>query len=414
MSIGTTTVIRRAFGELEKETLDTLRSVAVRRTYPPETVLCHQGEIEHTFYVVVEGNVAITQELEDGEERFLGLIGPNGYFGEMGLIDDSPRIANCITVAPTTVLEVTEEMFDKFLEQSPLLAYAVLERILATARKLDRLALADLQQKNEELAKAYTDLQAAQARIVEQERLEHEMELAAEVQRSLLPARLPQFPDYRFAAYLQPARQVGGDFYDVIKIDSEHVGLLIADVADKGVHASLFMAVTRTLFLQEGKRSLSPAQVALAVHQGMLDVASSADFFVTAFYGLLHRPSGRLTYVRAAHERPLLYRPGQPVEALAGGGRFLGMLPELQLEEYTVQLRAGDRLVLFSDGVTDAINPGDEQYGGQRLAAALVAGGQLSAAALVRHIAADVARWSQGAPAFDDLTLLVAEAKTNH
>jgi sigma-B regulation protein RsbU (phosphoserine phosphatase) len=329
----------------------------------------------------------------------------------MGLIDDSPRMANCITVAPTTVLEVTEEMFDTFLEQSPSLAYAVLQRILTTARKLDQLALRDLQQKNEELARAYADLQAAQARIVEQERLEHEMELAATVQRSLLPARLPQYSDYGFAAYLQPARQVGGDFYDVIELDGEHVGLLMADVADKGVHASLFMAVTRTLFLQEGKRSLSPAQVALAVHQGILDVASSADVFVTAFYGVLHRPSGRLTYVRAAQERPLLFRPGRPVEILKGDGRFLGMLPQLELEEFTIYLQPDDRLVLFSDGVTDAVNLNDERYGHERLAAVLVEGGRLEAAALVRHIAGDVAQWSQAAPAFDDLTLVVVEAK---
>jgi sigma-B regulation protein RsbU (phosphoserine phosphatase) len=237
------------------------------------------------------------------------------------------------------------------------------------------------------------------------------MELAATVQRSLLPARLPQYSDYGFAAYLQPARQVGGDFYDVIELDGEHVGLLMADVADKGVHASLFMAVTRTLFLQEGKRSLSPAQVALAVHQGILDVASSADVFVTAFYGVLHRPSGRLTYVRAAQERPLLFRPGRPVEILKGDGRFLGMLPQLELEEFTIYLQPDDRLVLFSDGVTDAVNLNDERYGHERLAAVLVEGGRLEAAALVRHIAGDVAQWSQAAPAFDDLTLVVVEAK---
>lgn len=411
MSIGTTTVIKRAFGELEQETLDTLRSVAVRRSYPPHTYLTRQGEIEHTFYVVVEGNVAVTQHLDDGEERLLNVIGPNGYFGEMGLIDDSPRMANCVTVAPTTVLEITEEMFDTFLEQSPSLAYAVLQRILGTARKLDRLALEDLQRKNAELAQAYADLQVAQARIVEQERLEHEMELAAGVQRSLLPATLPQYPDFGFAAYLQPARQVGGDFYDVIEVDDEHVGVLMADVADKGVHASLFMAVTRTLFLQEGKRSLSPAEVTLAVHRGLLEVASTADVFVTAFYGVLHRGSGRLTYVRAAQERPLLFRPGKRVRALVGGGRFLGMLPELELEEFTVDLWPGDRLALFSDGVPDAIDQKGERYGHERLAELLAEGGQLPAAALVRHIAGDVARWSQGAPDFDDLTLLVVEAK---
>lgn len=411
MSIGTTSIISHAFGALEPETLEALRAVAVRRFYPPDTVLCHQGEIEHTFYVVVVGNVAVSQLRQDGQERILSIIGPMGYFGEMGLIDDAPRIANCITLTPTTVLEVTEENFDKFLEESPALASAVLRNILATTRNIDQQSIAELQQKNEALQKAYADLQQAQARLVEKERLMRELELAADVQRSLLADELPQFSDYAFAAYLQPARQVGGDFYDVVQIDAEHVGILIADVADKGFHAALFMAVTRTLFLQEGKHSLSPAAVATAVHHGMLE-ASTHDTFLTAFYGVLHRPSGRLTYTRAAQERPLWYRPGRAVQELTGDGRFLGMIDGLQLSEFTIQLQPGDRLVLFSDGVPDAINLHDEQYGIARLTYVIAGGGHLPADRLVARIAQDVGQWSQELPAFDDLTLLVVEAKS--
>ena len=136
--IGTTSVIKRTFTGLEQETLDAIRAVSERCHYPPKTTLCHQGEIEHTFYVVVEGQVAISQVMEDGHERLLGIVGPNGYFGEMGLIDDAPRVANCITLTPTTVLELTEEAFDRFIEVSPVLAYAILQRILSNARKIDR------------------------------------------------------------------------------------------------------------------------------------------------------------------------------------------------------------------------------------------------------------------------------------
>src|SRR5690606_2643197 len=110
------------------------------------------------------------------------------------------------------------------------------------------------------------ELQAAQLELVEKERLEREMELAAEMQRNLLPAVLPQYPDFVFHAYLAPARHVGGDLFDVRPIDDEHVGLLLADVADKGVQAALLMAVTRTLFFQEASRSYSPREVAYAVH----------------------------------------------------------------------------------------------------------------------------------------------------
>ena len=375
MDVGTTAVIRQALAGLDEETLDLLRQVAKRQEYPANTTLCHQGRVEHVFYVVVKGTVAITKVLEDGQERILNMVGRNGYFGEMGLIDDSPRVANCVTVTPTIILEVTEEAFDQFVENSPSLANLLLQRILANSRALDRVYIEDLQAKNEALEQAYARLKAAQAKLVEQERLQHELELAAQVQRNLLQQDLPQFPDYGFAAYLQPARQVGGDFYDVLEIDEEHLGILIADVADKGFHAALFMAVTRTLFLREGQQSLSPAEVALAVHQGMFEIANNDEVFLTAFYGVLHRPSGRLTYIRAAHERPYLVHPGREVLALPGGDRFLGMIPDLTLTEETIELKPGDRLIMFSDGVPDAVNEAEESYGNQQLAAAIAACG---------------------------------------
>ncbi|MCP4423547.1 MAG: SpoIIE family protein phosphatase [Chloroflexi bacterium] len=411
MKTGATLILERTFVGLDKSALDTLRMVAKRETYPAHTALFRQGEVGDTFYIIVEGRIAVTQRLEDGEERLLAILGPDHSFGEMALIDDTPRMAKCTTLEPTTVLEITEAVFDELVEKNPVVAYTMMRRILTTARENDSRAIADLERKNDALEKAIVALQAAQAELVVKERMEREMELAATVQRSLLPDTLPQFPDYAFAAHLEPARQVGGDFYDVIPLDDAHVGLLIADVADKGFHSALFMAVTRTLFLQEGKRSLSPAQAALAVHRGMLAVASSADVFVTAFYGVLHRPSGRLTYVRAGHDRPLLFRLGQGVGNLTGDGRFLGMWPELTLAEHTVQLQPGDRLLLYSDGVTDAVNMAGGRYGRQRLAETIKSGGHLSAPDLVAHIADAVADFSQGAPSFDDLTLLVVEAR---
>ncbi len=411
MDTGTTAVIRQALAGLDEETLQLLRQVARRMDYPPNTTLCHQGEVEHVFYVVVKGKVAVIRVLDDGQERILNMVGKNGYFGEMGLIDDSPRAANCVTITPTTVLEVTEEAFDEFVKNSPPLANLLLQRILSNARNMDRLYIEDLHAKNEALKQAYDDLKAAQARLVQQERLERELELAAQVQRNLLQQDLPQFPDYGFAAYLEPARLVGGDFYDVLEIDDEHVGILIADVADKGFHAALFMAVTRTLFLQEGRHSLSPAAVALAVHRGMFEIANNDEVFLTAFYGVLHRPSGQLTYIRAAHERPYLVRPNREVMPLPGGDRFLGMIPDLTLHEETVDLEPGDRLIMFSDGVTDAVNEAGQGYSNQQLAAAVAACKKRTAAEIVRFLVKDVAQWQGSADPFDDVTLLVLEAK---
>ncbi|MDJ0802150.1 MAG: PP2C family protein-serine/threonine phosphatase [Desulfobacterales bacterium] len=260
-------------------------------------------------------------------------------------------------------------------------------------------------------AKLYSALQEAQKQLVEKEKMEHEIKLAANVQRSLLPVDLPEDVKFSVDAYLEPARVVGGDFYDVIRIDNEHLGLLVADVADKGIHAAMSMAVTRTLFFTESRRTHSPAQVTRAVHRYIMDVMPTNDIFITAFYGVLHCPSGQLTYVRAGHEEPLLFRPGQPVNSLVSKGRFLGMLDQLDIEEYTFQLQPGDRLILYSDGIPDATNPSGVMFGNSRFKECLEESGYLPAPKLLRQIVDTTARWSEGAAQFDDLTLLVVEAK---
>ena len=260
-------------------------------------------------------------------------------------------------------------------------------------------------------AKLYDALQAAQKELVEKEKMEHEIKLAANVQRSLLPMDLPEDANFSVDAYLKPARMIGGDFYDVIRIDNEHLGLLVADVADKGIHAAMSMAVTRTLFFTESRKSRSPAQVVNAVHKYIMDVMPANDIFVTAFYGVLHCPTGLLTYVRAGHEKPLLFRPGQPVKALVSNGRFLGMIDPFDIEEYTFQLQPDDRLILYSDGVPDATNLSGDMFGSSRFMECLEKNGSLSATKLVRQIVDITSTWSRGATQYDDLTLLVVEAK---
>ncbi len=404
----------------ESNTLDAhmvgvLQGIADVKTYPADTTLVHQGERERTFYVVDSGSVVVLRRTEDGEDRQLGLLGPRQSFGEMALVDDSPRLATVRTLTETTVLEVTADRFKALLHTDPDLAFHITRRILSNLRKLDQLALQDLRVKNELLQQAYLELQAAQLVLIEKKRLEREMELAAEMQRSLLPAVLPSYPDYHFTSYLAPARHVGGDLFDVRALDEEHVALLIADVADKGVHAALLMAVTRTLFFQEALRSLSPRDVVYAVHQGLLSIGGATegygmDAFVTAFYAVLHRPSGRLRYVRAAQDRPLLLRRGEPVVALPGDGRFLGMLPDLTLQEHETTLRPGDFLLLYSDGVPDARNMNDESYGLEQLTSALRAALEGDENRVMDWLVGDINRWRAGAPAFDDVTMLLVRA----
>lgn len=401
--------------ELDPSMLASLRRVGATRTYPANTILTRQGETEHTFYVIEEGNAVVLRRLEDGTEQVLNTVGPRQSFGEMALLDDNPRLATIRTLSETRVLEITAENFRDLLRHDPDLAVHITRRVLANLRTLDQLAIQDLRAKNALLQKAYVELQAAQAELVEKERLERELELAAEMQRSLLPTVLPRYPGYRFAAHLAPARQVGGDLFGVQTLDDEHVGLLIADVADKGMYAALVMAVTRTLFMQEAQRSLSPAEVALAVHRGLMTVGGGdddrgMDAFVTAFYGVLHRPSGHLTYVRAAQDRPLLLRPGAEPLLLPGEGRFLGMIAELDLSEHSVSLQPGDYLLLYSDGVTDALNEREERYGLERLIGDFRKAGGQDATSRLEQFVAGFNHWRGRAAAFDDVTMLLVEA----
>ncbi|MCP4514925.1 MAG: SpoIIE family protein phosphatase, partial [Delftia sp.] len=176
----------------------------------------------------------------------------------------------------------------------------------------------------EALHEKIEQLQAAQVELVQKERLEREMELARQVQQSVLPKVFPTVPGYTFAARNRPARQVGGDFYDVFPLDADRLGLVIADVSDKGMPAALYMALTRSLLLAEARRESSPRAVLNNVHRLLLELGEQ-DMFVTVFYGVVE--AQQLVYARAGHDHPMLLRQGV-TRPLGGEGMFLGF-PDL-------------------------------------------------------------------------------------
>ncbi len=406
-----TEFIRSVFEGLEDSEIAAVSASAVEKTYPVGTVLCREGAVEETFYIVVDGLVAVTRRLQDGGTRHLTSRGAREFFGEMALIESKPRAASVVTTAETTVLEISEHDFNQLLIKSPKVAMALLRNITATLRSSDQASIADLSRKNTELAKAYADLKAAQEQIVAKEKLEHELDIAAQLQQSLLPQVFPGVPGWSFSGRNVPARTVGGDLYDVIPVDDEHVGLLMADVSDKSIHAALFMAVTRSLFLPESRRTLSPRGVALGVHRWLLEVSSEASMFVTAFYGVLTPATGRLRYVRAGQDKPIWLKHGEAGHTeLDGAGRFLGMLEELDLEEKEVWLKPGDALVSYSDGVPDAVNETNDNYGVERLMALLETHRNDSAQGICDAIFSDVFVFRGSALAFDDITVLIAKA----
>jgi sigma-B regulation protein RsbU (phosphoserine phosphatase) len=409
---GHTDVIHRAFKGLDEPAVDMLRHFAVKKTYPANHVLCDEGQVAETLFVVMSGRVVISRNIEGDEDFVLGVLGPGGFFGEMALLTGEARAATVTTIMETDVLEITKEQFEQVFSASPAMARTILQTLAHTITETDKRAIEDLEARNAELASAYAELEAAQADRIAKAALEAQLEVAAKAQRSLLPMQLPSVPGFQFAAQFEPARHIGGDFYDAKQLDDGSVSVLVADISDKGAHAALFMAVARALFLTEQKHSSAPADVAMAVHRGLLE-ASNYDMFVTAFYGVLDPDSRVLRYVRAGHDEPILVRRNGDTELLTGRGRFLGLWPEFEpvFEERQIVFEPGDCLVIYSDGVTDMRSPSGEPFGRERLKQVVRGVRLYDAERIARSIYSGVQRHRDYAEAFDDFTLVVVRAE---
>lgn len=248
-----------------------------------------------------------------------------------------------------------------------------------------------------------------QREMAERERLERELQLAHEIQQTFMPRQLPDLPGWELAFAWRAARQVAGDFYDFFELPGGRLGLVIADVADKGMPAALFMALTRTVMRAAALEAMSPAAV-LAHVNDLLVPDAHQGMFVTAIYAVLSLDSGELVYVIAGHNLPLWLRSdARGLECLDTGGMALGVLEGLQFEEHAVSLKPGDCLVFYTDGITEAFSPQDDIYGEGRLRAAIQAADGSSAQAILDAIDASVAAFTGGAPPSDDQTLMVLQ-----
>jgi phosphoserine phosphatase RsbU/P len=246
-----------------------------------------------------------------------------------------------------------------------------------------------------------------QEEMVARERLEHEIQLARQIQRTFLPEHLPEFPNWDMAATWRTARQVGGDFYDVFELPDRRLGLFIADVSDKGIPAALFMALTRTLVRAAVLDTHSPAEVMRRVNN-LIIPDNREGMFVTAVYGVLGLDTGELTYANAGHNPPIwMCGATREMKSLLRTSAALGVIENLVVEERTIPIAFGDLLFLYTDGLTEAFSPGDETFGVERLEQALHAADYPTARTLLDGLESTVDEFMGTLPASDDLTMLV-------
>jgi serine phosphatase RsbU (regulator of sigma subunit) len=244
-----------------------------------------------------------------------------------------------------------------------------------------------------------------QQEAVKSVRMERELQLAREIQATFLPNKLPELPGWDIGARWQPAREVGGDFYDVLILDEDKIGFVIADVADKGMPAALFMTLVRTLIRAAAKEKTSPSAVLKQVNELMVP-DSKSSMFVTVFYAVFSLNTGKLVYANAGHNPPMVKRSNQDgVTELTRTSIALGIFEDIDVYERELLLNPGDLILFYTDGVTEAFSAKEEIYGTKRLIELLGGYRFVSSDELLDRIVGSVNDFIQGMVLSDDVTL---------
>ncbi|HLG56504.1 MAG TPA: SpoIIE family protein phosphatase [Vicinamibacterales bacterium] len=257
-------------------------------------------------------------------------------------------------------------------------------------------------------------------RVVEQETLRRDIALASDVQRRLLPDAPPRSECVDFAAASVPARRIGGDYYDFVELTDGRIGIALADVSGKGVAAALIMSVVQaSLRIISSEGDVPPPRLVARMNEFVYR-STPASKYATFFYAQLDVQRRQLRYVNAGHNAPYLWRAGgrstadsasPEIEQLSVGGTVVGMFPEMVYEEATVELWPGDVLLAFTDGVPEAHNPEDEEFGEERLQQLLRQTAHLPANGISARLSDEMKDWIRDAEQYDDLTFIVMKVR---
>ncbi len=330
----------------------------------------------------------------------MGLIMPGGR-----------RTAGARAHGDVVLLSMSRSRFGELLQHHPQLSNAMVNVLSQRLDSTNISTFRDLTEKNRQLQEAFDELKEAQDQLIEKERLERELQVAADIQMSILPDVLPVHAGYDFGGRILPARQVGGDFYDVFDLGDDKFGILIGDVADKGVPSAIFMARAHALVVAEADNATSPGEVLHMVNKHITRLEKSTQF-VTALYGVLDTTTGEFSYARAGHEPPLLldekgevYRlPHQP-------GMALGLWEDITLDEYSIVLPKNSLLVMFTDGLTDCRNPKGEPFGLDRIKNTMANLKDNSAQGGCNQLFDTLMKYQNGSKQDDDVTLVAVHAR---
>ena len=358
--------------DLPRSELNLLASTLKIVNLPAGEVLFHEDDVGESLFIVLEGELEVLMGFGKADEKSIARLGPGEFIGEMSLlIPGRARTASIRAIRASRLWSMTRVDFDALLLRQPRLADTMVRTLTRRLDATNSAAFHELQEKNRQLQLAFDELKKAQAQIIEKERLERELQVAAEIQKSLLPKVLPQEPGFNFGACMEPARVVGGDLYDVFRIGNERMGILIGDVADKGIPAALLMARVHALIMVEARHGGTPGEILLRVNDLLFQLRQT-DQFVTVLFGILDLRTRQINLARAGHEIPLLVTAEGRLEDIPHGtGQPIGILEHPLMDEQNISLPSGSTLFFFTDGVTDCTNRREVQFGYDRLARSL-------------------------------------------
>jgi phosphoserine phosphatase RsbU/P len=395
------------FSSLPLEEIRFLETSLASVSLPAGRILFHEGHVDDKSYILLDGEVEVVKMLGKPEERPLARCTAGILLGEMSLFSrDGRHTASVRSLTPLRLLKLTHAELASLLHRQPQLTYEIIRLLSRRLEESEDVTILDLREKNQRLTQAYQELKAAQDQLIEKERLEKELEIARQIQQSILPDTLPHPQGYEFGACMIPARAVGGDFYTFFDMPHHRLGIVVGDVSDKGVPASLFMALTYSLIRAEAVRTQSPVQACQKVNQHLLQMNSSS-MFVTLVYGILDCDSGDFHYARAAHPVPFLMdEDGLPAALPVLPAQPLGLFETLPLDEQHLNLQPGATLVLYSDGITETMDAAGVEFGSFGLTRTLQSERHLPAQHICERLYADVQAHGGSQPQHDDFTIV--------
>ena len=415
-----------AFAPMSDAALAALASLCRLVEFNAGDVLIRQSETLDVAFVLLDGEVAVTNETALGETR-LALIAAPALVGEIAALAGTPRTATVKAVAAVRALRLPREALLAVARDNPDLMVSVVSQLARQIQGVnaalsiyaggfealerddfDAALLEGLTNPSPEM-RGFTEAFARLARRIAHERRNRgEMASAALIQKAMLPQALAGLdPLGRCDLFgdMVSARDVGGDLYDVFRLDDDHLALAVGDVCGKGVPASLFMSVTMTVLRLAAQAGGDVAATLLRAN-AMLYAQNPSALFVTLFYGVLDLRSGQLDYASCGHNPAYVVGGDRALRVLAGGGMPLGMFPDKTVRARRERLAAGETLLLYTDGVTESVDKDGREFGDERLAATLGDLGGLRSEAVCRSVMAAVADFSRGVDPFDDITCL--------